>query len=163
MNIKGIFFHLSRNLKVDGGIISDNREGIEIDRSDNIDLQGTTIIGVSTNYRRLQAAQKLPRVCRQGTLTGLEHHTWKNDPTLDGSSIKNLTFTGFLETGCELGAAAIRVDDRVSATWLLMILQSDLCIFLQLFYVLCGFRFRYLSLIFIQHFSSFSLRKVLKR
>jgi len=116
MNIKGVFFHLSRNIKVDGGIIADSHEGIDIDRSDNIDLQGTTIIGVSTNYRRLQAVQKVPSICRQGTITGLEHHTWKNDPTLDGSSIRNLTFTGFLETGCELGAAAIRIDDRVSAS-----------------------------------------------
>jgi len=133
MNIKGVFFHLSRNIKVDGGIIADSHEGIDIDRSDNIDLQGTTIIGVSTNYRRLQAVQKVPSICRQGTITGLEHHTWKNDPTLDGSSIRNLTFTGFLETGCELGAAAIRVDDRVSANCFLMILHSDIFIFLHLF------------------------------
>ena len=124
MNIKGIFFHLSKNLKVDGGIIADNREGIEIDRSDNIDLQGTTIIGVSTNYRRLQATQKAARVCRQGLLTGLEHHTWKNDPTVDGSSIKNLTFSGFLETDCELGAAAIRVDDRVSRRHISLIISQ---------------------------------------
>jgi len=165
MNIKGIFFHLSRNLKVDGGIIADNREGIEIDRSDNIDLQGTTIIGISTNYRRLQAAQKVLKVCRQGTLTGLEHHTWKNDLTVDGSSIKNLTFSGFLETGCEIGAAAIRVDDRVSACSLFPHYLTKVISLISYIYfdVLCGFRFRYPCLIFIQHFSSFNLRRVLKR
>jgi len=115
MNIKGVFFHLSKNLEVNGGIFADNREGIDIDRSDHIDLQGATIIGITKNYRTLQATQKADKVCRQGTLTGLEHHIWKNEPTLNGSSIMNLTFSGFLDTGCDKGSAAIRLDDRVSS------------------------------------------------
>jgi hypothetical protein len=112
-NQKGLFIHFSKNIKVVGGIFADNREGLEIDRADNIDVQDATFIGVSQSYRDLMESQGVKNACRQGRVVGLEHHTWKNDPELDGSSVKNLTFTGFTETGCPV-AQAIHVDDRVS-------------------------------------------------
>jgi hypothetical protein len=123
-NTKGVFLHLSRNIKIQRGLFADNRQGVEIDRADNIDVESATFIGISKSFRDLMTSQRVKNVCGHGSLVGIEHHAWKNDPNLDGSCMRNLTFSGFLDTGCSQ-SFAINVDKRVSGLehpfWLAML------------------------------------------
>ena len=112
-NTRGVFLHLSKNIRFVRGLFADNGSGLEIDRADNIDILHSKFVGVSQSFKDLMKRQQGVRnVCRQGHVIGLEHHTWKNDPSIDGSFMINLRFTGFTDTGCN-NAYAIHVDDRI--------------------------------------------------
>jgi len=111
-NLKGAFFHLSKNILITESLFADNLfSGLEIDRADNMDVNGTTIIGSSDIYRHQEETLGLTKLCFGPNLYGLEYHGWKNDAAIDGSLITNIEFEGFVDTGCS-DAAAIWVDRR---------------------------------------------------
>ena len=114
-NQKGVFLHLSKNIKIEGGLFADNRQGVEIDRADDIVMENSVIVGVSPAFREQLASKGITKTCRQLMLIGLEHHTWKMDYQNGGSYINNITFTGFADSGCP-EAKPIYVDYRVSLT-----------------------------------------------
>lgn len=167
-NTKGVFLHLSRNIHFLGGLFADNREGLEVDRSDNIDVWDATFIGISESFQSLMARQGITKTCRWNQIVGLEHHTWKNEIKNEGSKMTNLTFNGFVESGCAK-AHAIRVDDRVSthcscldsftskASTISLIFSLFSSIFINIF------RFKLAGLICTPHLSNYILKRELRR
>ena len=60
----GIFVHRSSNILITNSHFADNNIGIDLDRTDGIEVQNTVVIGESASYRSLIARQSVDRVCR---------------------------------------------------------------------------------------------------
>ena len=69
--------HLTSRININGGLFADQSLGIEIDKSDEINLSNVRFVGLSNDYRRLIDDQGAD-FCPQGRITGIEHHTWRN-------------------------------------------------------------------------------------
>jgi len=105
----GVFFHNSRNLTVIGGIYADNRDQLDFDRAEYITLRDATVIGVSLEFRELMQTQNVDPSCKYGKVVGVQLHTFTLDSWANGASIQNVSFPGFVDTGCD-EAFAINFD-----------------------------------------------------
>jgi hypothetical protein len=113
----GIFIHRDHNIRVQNSLFADNAIGIDIDRSEGIEVTRTIVIGESNSYRLLQARQKVLSVCtggRRRTLVGIDLHTWKTNQSLAGATISDVEFHGFNQSaGCEV-VSTVSFDPNVS-------------------------------------------------
>jgi hypothetical protein len=94
-------------------LFADNAMGIDLERSEAIEVSNTIIIGESDSYRQLMARQSVDKVCNRNKLIGLELGTWQNKRA-PGYMISNVTFSGFTKVSC-LTPKMISFDDQVSS------------------------------------------------
>lgn len=112
----GIFVHRSSNILILNSHFADNNIGIDLDRTEGIEVRNAVVIGESASYRSLMARQSVERVCRNMQdrwLIGIDLHTWKKDKTLAGATLSNVTLSGFKNVQC-LNSASIKYDSHVS-------------------------------------------------
>jgi hypothetical protein len=109
----GLFFHNSRNLAVVGGVFADNREQLDFDQAEGIDFRDALVIGVTPEYRSLIQSQSVSSICGMySSVTGIQLHSFSRNTKDNGAAIKNITISGFMDTGCD-NAAAFKFDDKV--------------------------------------------------
>jgi hypothetical protein len=129
----GVFFHITRNVLVKGGLLADNRVGIDVDRADDIRIRNTEIIGRSNVYEKLAtdtgSGISVPRFCTlESKAIGLQLHTWKDNPEEDGVTVMNVGFSGFANSICPEDTVPVSMDDTVShRNDLLRMLTVSLC------------------------------------
>jgi hypothetical protein len=110
----GVFFHITRNIKVVGALVADNKNiGIDIDRADAITVCDSVVVGESASYSDLIDHQGAGLLCAFDTIYGIELHAWKYDHSDDGVTIKNVDFTGFIDNHC-LDSLPFHIDNNVS-------------------------------------------------
>ena len=112
----GIFVHRSSNILITNSHFADNNIGIDLDRTDGIEVRNTVVIGESDSYRGLMSRQVVERVCRNSQdrwLVGIDLHTWKTGKENAGATLSNLTLSGFMNVQCP-NSASIRYDSQVS-------------------------------------------------
>jgi len=113
----GMFIHNSRNITLSGFHFADNEQGVDLDRIDLFEMHDSVIIGRSKDYKDKVLSQKAPNVCAGNPtyVRGVEMHTFRAardlEPTLQGM-FKNVTFSGFNDTGCT-DSAVFWADDEV--------------------------------------------------
>lgn len=90
----GIFFHNSENLSITGGVLADNKIQADFDRADNIVIDGTVVIGVTSLYQEIVDTQ-IGTPFHDDTVVGIELHGFVRDPSLQGATIRNVRFSGF--------------------------------------------------------------------
>jgi len=85
-------------------------------------MHDSVIIGRSKDYKDKVLSQKAPNVCA-GTPTyvdGVKIHMFRTarglDPTLQGK-FKNITFSGFIDTGCDISAVFWTDDEVRVGSW----------------------------------------------
>jgi hypothetical protein len=106
----GIFFHLSRNLGVDGALVADNTNGFGLDESDDLEIRNTVIVGKSPLF----ISQGLSSWCYGPTNSnkvGIQLQPLTNKGK-NGAIMKNLTFSGFTNTGCSGSSTALSLEAR---------------------------------------------------
>jgi hypothetical protein len=110
-NSIGINIHACHKLRLTNSLFADNWQGIELERSEDIRVSDTIVIGESASYRSLMARQDVPPVCLRQKIYGLRLGTWqnKNGP---GYTISNVTFIGFNKAPC-LKSSTITYDSPV--------------------------------------------------
>jgi parallel beta-helix repeat protein len=111
----GIFVHRSSNILITNSHFADNNIGIDLDRTDGIEVRNTVVIGESTSYRGLMTRQNVERVCRNNQdrwLVGIDLHTWKKEKESAGAVLSNITLSGFKNVQCQK-SASIRYDSQV--------------------------------------------------
>lgn len=114
----GVFFHLSHNLALIGGVYADNRQQVDFDRAEDIEFRDASVIGVSQEYRALLENQDVDSICGvYHSVRGIDMHTFVRDNNKNGAVIKNVTFSGFsglvgTSSGCE-EAVVMHFDDEV--------------------------------------------------
>jgi len=74
-----------------------------------------TVIGVSLEFRELMQTQNVDPSCKYGKVVGVQLHTFTQDSWGNGASIQNVSFSGFVDTGCD-EAFAVNFDDEVRRT-----------------------------------------------
>jgi hypothetical protein len=114
-NAIGIVIHRSHNIRIDQGLFADNYMGIDIDRSEGIEVTNTTIIGKSPSYEALMVRQtRIAPVCERGERVGLDLHTWQKDISFIGAKISNVTMSGFAPNDVTCGKPrSLRYDNFV--------------------------------------------------
>lgn len=110
----GVFLHITRNVNIDKALVADNRNiGIDIDRSDSITLTDSEIDGETESFSNLIATQNVRPSCLVDSIYGIELHTWKNDPSDAGVTIKDILFYGFNDSHCP-NSIPFHYDNNVS-------------------------------------------------
>ena len=111
----GIFVHRSSNILITNSHFADNNLGIDLDRTEGVEVRNTVVIGESASYRSLMARQSVERVCRNEQdrwLIGIDLHSWKKEKAIAGASLSNITLSGFKNVQCP-NSASIRYDSQV--------------------------------------------------
>jgi len=108
----GIFFHQSRNIVLDGGIIADNRVGIDIWTADGITVSNMQVIGHSEGFRNIaEAVPSTVMHCSTAAASpvyGVRIHPNSWSEFGDATKINNVIFSDFVATtGCNPSSAAI--------------------------------------------------------
>jgi hypothetical protein len=108
---QGIFFHLSRNIKLENALVADNRNiGIDIDRAEGITVKNTKVVGQSNSYTDFMETQDIDNSCAKDSSYGIELHTFRHDPLTTKVTIQDVTFLGY--NNC-LKSYAFHMDDDV--------------------------------------------------
>lgn len=107
----GFFFHNTRDVAVDGGVVADNNIQIDIDRADNVRVVGTSVMGVSPQYKATTDSQNDAPV-HADSIIGIELHGFTTSMERSGATISGVTFSGFNNTGSSK-SALIAVDDEL--------------------------------------------------
>ena len=95
---EGVFVHNSRNLAFQGGVLADNRIQFDFDRgAENIRLQGTSLIGVTDQYKSVLDTQP-EAPSHSDMVIGIELHGFAIDISNDGATIRDIEFSGFSDT-----------------------------------------------------------------
>ena len=123
-NSKDVFFHRTSNVAVIGGLFADSMVAIDIDRSEDVRVDGAVIIGESESYRMLMNSKRLDKFVCYSPHIGIELHTWKNDHNKDNIVIENVRFSGFSHIPCS-DAVPFSVDDTVSNAKTFERVQND--------------------------------------
>ena len=110
--IHGIIFHLSRNIKLDGGIVSDNRIGIDVWQADNISISNVVVKGYSSAFKAIaEGVAGTEKRCSgpdSPPLSGIRLHPNALSEGHGGTTITDTVFSGFVEsTGCNPSSTAI--------------------------------------------------------
>jgi len=109
----GMMFHQSQNIVLDGGVVADNRIGIDVWAADAITISGMKIMGSSDSFRNI--AEVVPSTetqCMSATASpiyGVRIHPNAWVENAEGTKIDNVAFSDFAEstTGCHAASAAI--------------------------------------------------------
>ena len=122
--ISGIFFHAGGRLSVDGGYISDNKIGVDIDMDHSDVISNTKIVGYSSAYKAVvdaigYSASQYPETtfCDDGEedspLVGIRLDSYHDGSLFGatGSTLRNVTFSGF-GTGSCAGSSVLHVDSH---------------------------------------------------
>jgi len=117
--ISGIFFHAGGRLSIDGGYLSDNPIGVDIDMDHSDVISNTVIVGSSQAYRAIvndlgDKASKYPsRTLCSKPLVGVRLDSYHDGSLFGatGSRIENTSFSGFGNGSCE-GSSALHVDNE---------------------------------------------------
>lgn len=96
---KGLFFHNTENVAIKNSMFADNSVAVDLDRSENITVTDTTIIGRTDLYSELEYFQSAPSLCYGDELLGMELHTFVRKSKNNGAVI-DVTFDGFEESTC---------------------------------------------------------------
>ncbi|KAL3913108.1 MAG: hypothetical protein SGARI_000821, partial [Bacillariaceae sp.] len=118
----GIFFHAGGRLSIDGGYLSDNKIGIDIDMDHSDVISNTVIVGNSPAYQALvdsmgEDAYAYPAAAICGvdanTMVGIRLDSYHDGSLFGatGSSLSNVTFSGFGPSTCP-GSSVIHVDSE---------------------------------------------------
>jgi hypothetical protein len=110
-NSIGINIHACHKIHLTNSLFADNWQGIQLERSEDIRVSNTIVIGESASYRSLKARQDVPDVCLRQKIYGLRLGTWQNKDG-PGYAISNVTFSGFNNEPC-LKSNTIIYDDPV--------------------------------------------------
>jgi hypothetical protein len=108
----GIFVHKCHNIVLVNGLFADNYLGVDLDRTEGIEVKDTTIIGLTDLYKQLMTTQKAQSVCQFKRRVGLDLHTWKLQKIDPGILIKNVTFCGFSDTTSCPRPSSIHMDNN---------------------------------------------------
>jgi hypothetical protein len=100
-NAVGINIHTNHRIHLTNSLFADNWLGIDIERSEAINVTNTIVIGESDSYRQLMARQSVPIVCLRNKLVGMELGTWQNKMA-PGHFISNVTFSDFNNVACAI-------------------------------------------------------------
>ena len=134
---QGIWIVGSRNLILDGGVVADNRYGIESYKSDSITIRNFEIIGQTDLYRSLSATVAgTPKICtgfsNGPSVAGIRVHPNKRMYT-PGVTIENTYFSGFTTaSGCEpskddtAALAFVHTDWTMTASFTTTVTLTDL-------------------------------------
>lgn len=112
-NAIGINVHACHKIHLTNSLFADNFMAVDFERSEDLTLSNSIIIGESPSYRQLMARQDVRQVCLRGRMTGLQLGTWQNKYG-PGYRISNVTFSGFKDALCER-SAALNYDAMVSS------------------------------------------------
>jgi len=119
--IAGIFFHAGGRLSIDGGYISDNKIGVDIDMDHSDVISNTVVVGSSLAYKEVvdsmgyEASQwPATALCNGGdndSLVGIRLDSYHDGSLFGatGSSLENVDFSGFGFGSCE-GSSSLHVD-----------------------------------------------------
>ena len=94
----GINIHRCQNLRVDQSLFADNYMGIDLDRSEGVEVTNTQIIGMSPSYQaqmNRSLAGSVRSICDRNERVGIDLHTWQKDIDFIGAKISNVTMSGF--------------------------------------------------------------------
>jgi hypothetical protein len=115
-NAKGIYIHRCQNIRVDQGLFADNYIGIDLDRTEGVEVTNTTVIGRSVSYETLQRRQTtgVAPICDANQRVGIDLHTWQVETDYYGGRISNVSLSGFVanDTRCSK-PRSIRFDSFV--------------------------------------------------
>jgi len=120
-----VFFHAGGRLSIDGGYISDNKIGIDIDMDHSDVISNTIVVGSSPAYKAVvsamgHAASHYPATSLCAPIQTDDDISPQVGVRLDsyhdgslfgatGSTLKNVTFSGFGSGSCA-GSSALHVD-----------------------------------------------------
>ena len=90
----GLFVRSTDNLLLDGGIFADNRNQVNLEISQNIVVDGTTMIGRTNTFNEIVQAQGT-NVVHDEISVGVELHVRSLDLLETGATIRNVQFSGF--------------------------------------------------------------------
>lgn len=109
----GVFLHNSGNIKIEGGLFSDNRVQINFDRAPICGVDNAKIVGYSDEFRFIREATKSRGHCPSAfPLRGIEMHSYYTGGYQNGGqSITNIVFDKFGDTGCD-SSVPIMVDEE---------------------------------------------------
>jgi nitrous oxidase accessory protein NosD len=130
-NAIGINIHACHKIHLTNSLFSDNFMGVDLERSEDLTVSDTTIIGESPSYRQLMIRQNVRSVCLRNKMTGLQLGTWQNKFG-PGYMISNVTFSSFKGASC-LRSAIVGYDDIVSFEANNIVKQSSLPIVLFIY------------------------------
>ncbi len=111
-NAIGINIHACHKIHLTNSLFADNFMGVDLERSEDLTVSNSIIIGESPSYRQLMARQDVRQVCLRGRMTGIQLGTWQNKYG-PGYRISNVTFSGFKDALCAR-SAAVNYDAIVS-------------------------------------------------
>lgn len=114
-NSKDVFFHRTSNVAIIGGIFADSIVAIDIDRSQDVRIDGAEIIGESESYGKLMKSKRLDSFVCFAPHVGIELHTGKTEYDNEKVVIENVQFSGFGHIPCT-DALIFSMDDTVSGT-----------------------------------------------
>lgn len=102
------------SVTVASGQFSDNRKSILVYHSENVTIKDTTLVGMTSETRQLEATQHgKTLLCsdRRAMLIGIELDSFNFRRSRGGLTLDNLRFTGFSDVLCR--ESAFRVDSEV--------------------------------------------------
>lgn len=117
---KGILFRESRNILFDGGVIADNRIGIDIWGTNGITISGIKIMGFSEAFKNIAEVvpstwTHCPDVAPMPIYGIRLHVNGMSTINSEGTKIENATFSGFVEsTGCNPSSSAMIFNSLAS-------------------------------------------------
>lgn len=108
--LAGVFLHNSENIRISEGTYADNSIQIDLDRADSIDINAVSLIGSTSRFKRIVAAEKGIFGSFNETI-GIQLHSFRLDESKSGAAIRGAHFSKFDDT---LGkrSALIDVDER---------------------------------------------------
>jgi hypothetical protein len=115
----------SDHVTLKDGTFSDNRRAIHVQRSESVSISDTTIVGLSPDYRLLEATQSgAPRLCPLKTTVvgGIEMPSFTRTRDGDGIMIENTSMSGFSNLGCK-NPYAFKTNTEVSIHFVFVSLQ----------------------------------------
>ena len=111
----GLFLDNTNTVSILEGDFSDNRRHIYVRNSENVLIRDTTIVGMSSEVRQIDATQSnVISFCpsRRTPLAGVEFQTFSRNRKGNGLNIENTVLQGFSDVFCE--EVALKVDPEVS-------------------------------------------------
>lgn len=104
------------SVTVASGQFADNRKSIIVYHSENVTIKDTTLVGMTSETRQLEATQHgKTLLCsdRRAMLIGIELDSFNFRRSRGGLTLDNLRVTGFSDVLCRENA--FRVDSEVSS------------------------------------------------
>ena len=114
----GVKLDYGDSISIRDGDFSDNRRHIYAHRSENITVEDSSIVGMSSEHRLLEDTQSsITKFCpnRQTQLTGIEIQSFTRFRNGNGVTVNNVGMSGFSDLLCRENAfrvsPEVRTDD----------------------------------------------------